>query len=77
MEHHVVMEQLLGRPLRRDERVHHKNGVRSDNAPGNLELWVVLKKDPAGQRISDLAIDLLQRMTEAERALVFAAFGKL
>lgn len=40
LEHRVVMMALLGRPLIKGESVHHKNGQRNDNAPGNLELWV-------------------------------------
>jgi hypothetical protein len=51
-EHQVVMEQQLGRELYPHEKVHHKNGIRADNAPDNLELWV--KAHPAGQRIEDL-----------------------
>lgn len=52
LEHILVMEQKLGRTLNKNETVHHINGVRSDNRPENLELWV--KSQPKGQRVIDL-----------------------
>lgn len=51
-EHRIVMEEMLGRALLPGENVHHKNGVKHDNRPRNLELWVTFQ--PAGQRPEDL-----------------------
>lgn len=70
-EHILVMEKMLGRYLYSYEKVHHKNGIKADNKPDNLELWV--RKHSDGVRVSDVYakdIDrLLQRISQLESEL--------
>ena len=51
-EHQLIMSNKLKRPLQKQETIHHKNGIRSDNRIQNLELWS--NHHPRGQKIEDL-----------------------
>lgn len=48
-EHRYVMQQHLGRPLTKNENVHHIDGNRENNAIENLELWT--RPQPTGVRV--------------------------
>ena len=38
LEHRLIMEEILGRRLTKDEDVNHRNGKKEDNRPENLVL---------------------------------------
>jgi len=60
-EHRLVMSQILGRPLRGEERVHHRNGIKTDNRPENLLVFstdwhhqtMTFHKDHKWRRVPD------------------------
>lgn len=70
LEHRLVAEAKLGRPLTRDEVVHHRNGVRADNRPENLEVFQTnaehLKAELTG-RVPNWTAEGLERIREGVR----------
>jgi hypothetical protein len=53
LEHRYTMSQLLNRPLKADEQVHHLNGNPQDNRPENLVLVKSNKEHKHFHRMSD------------------------
>ena len=55
LEHRAIMEELLGRPLRSNEVVHHIDGDKHNNEPSNL--MVVSREEHARIHSEDIKRD--------------------
>ena len=58
-EHRLIVEQQIGRYLKPEERVHHRNEIRDDNRPQNLMAFInnsVHKRFEGGQEVKPTEI---------------------
>ncbi len=71
LEHRLVMEKKIGRLLEAAEVVHHKNEVKDDNHPDNLELLpnqsAHVKLHGPGEYPESRVLPMLEAAAEAKR----------
>jgi hypothetical protein len=62
LEHHLVTEDVIGRPLESGEVVHHINGDKTDNSPSNLYLCTTSADHRhIHKQLESLSMDLVKK----------------
>lgn len=64
-EHRLVMEEHLGRKLKRNEVVHHINGDKSDNRIENLQLMTLSEHSKMHGQIKEFTLEHRQNISKA------------
>jgi hypothetical protein len=70
-EHRKIMEDYLGRKLKRNEVVHHKDGNKNNNKLDNLEVMSLSKHSKMHQSGVKRSIETKKKISEANRNRIY------
>ncbi len=70
LEHRLVVAKNIGRPLKSEEIVHHKNGVKNDNRIENLEVISTVEHRQKYFQLVDRIKYLEQRVIQLEAEMI-------